>query len=58
MYILSAREFELPFYRGQSLRVLGLASSKAEANEIVSYIFKLGCEKDAITHMKQFLEVF
>jgi hypothetical protein len=58
MYIISAKEFKLPFYRGQSLRVLGLASSKAEANEIVTYLFKLGCERDVITHMKQFLEVF
>jgi hypothetical protein len=58
MYIISAKEYKLPIYRGQSMRLLGLASSKSEANEMVSYIFKLGCEKDAITHMKQFLEVF
>lgn len=58
MYIISASEYELPFYRDQSLRLLGLASSRSEANEMVLSIFKQGCEKDAISHMKQFLEVF
>ena len=35
MYIISASEYELPIYRGESLRLLGLASSRSEANEMV-----------------------
>jgi hypothetical protein len=55
MYIISSEEYGLPFYRKMSLRLLGLAGSRNEADEIVTELVKRAYEQGKITELKSFL---
>ena len=58
MYILNGMEFRHSFYHQGNLRLLGLASSRTEALELVLKLVQSGYNHNCIDDMKRYLEEY